>query len=176
MRFVKYPLIAILFFFLALLQTSFLPHFSIMGAAPSLVFIFFFILVFNECLKRKFFNQEYYFALFLVVLAGLFLDIFSPFYFGLSIISLLGVYALVKTIMYFVREQRDRYFILYFIGIFSFCFLANVAFLNLVSNNFHFRKYLYIELAYNVALACVGFYIYKIIDNLVHRGKQLRLF
>ncbi|MDO8530359.1 MAG: hypothetical protein Q7S10_03075 [bacterium] len=172
----KYPLIATLFFFLALLQASFLPHFSIMGAAPSLVFILFFILVFNECLKHKFFHAEYYFALFLVVLGGIFLDIFSPFYFGLSIISLLGVYALVKTIIYFIREQQDSYFILYFVGIFSFCFFANVAFVNLVSNNFHFGKYLYIELAYNVALACTGFYIYKMIDNLVHRGKQLRLF
>lgn len=172
----RYPIIALLFFILALFQISFLAYFNIMGITPNLVFILFFILIFYECLKHTFFATEYFFVFSLIVLAGFLLDVFSYFYFGLSIISLLGVYLLVKLIIYFIRENQDKYFIIYFLAIFLLCFFIYNALLDILSNTYSFNKSISIELLYNLALACLGFYIYKKIDDLAKKGKQLSLF
>jgi len=84
----------IVFYFLSLIQTSFLAHFSLWGVVPNLVFI---IAVFIN-----FFNFPQYQKLFSAFIAGLYLDIFSLSntfgFFGFYTLLLLGSYFILKII------------------------------------------------------------------------------
>src|SRR3989344_5017254 len=95
----NYPIIVLFFYILSLLQISFLPHFSILGITPNLVFILFFILIFFGK------PDEYHQGIFFAFIAGFILDAFSPFYFGLSILSLLAIYFFMKLAIYFLKER-----------------------------------------------------------------------
>jgi len=154
--FLKHTIIFLLFFILALLQTSFLPYFSIMGSILNIVFILFFILIFfGE-------NEEEFF---IPITAGFFLDTFLTSYFGISIISLLAVYIFQKFITHFFKISRNDYFIFYFIVLFLINFILYNVVLYLFSIITHFKFDLgwnvIIGLIYNLTFACVGFYIYK---------------
>jgi len=187
----KFLIIALLFFVAALMQVSFLPHFNIMGVVPNLVFILFFILIFfgepADSDQGK--QNEYYDIFFLVIVAGFFSDIFLHSYFGLSIIALSVVYYFKKLAVYFMGEVKDKYFIFYFIPIFLACFTLNDIILYLFSiflsffprsetpfaGQFNFGLVILISLIYNLIFACVGFYIHKKISDFVNKNRQLKL-
>ena len=78
---IKYTITTILFFVLSLIQSSFLPFFSIVGQIPNLVFILFYVILFFDNRGESFFWA---------ILVGFLLDVFMPSYFGISIISLLN--------------------------------------------------------------------------------------
>lgn len=143
-------IIILLFYFFAVLQNSFLAHFNIFGAVPNVLFIFFFLLIFFEGQK------SYYQIISWSVVAGFFLDIFSPSYFGVSIIVLLLIGILTKKIINFLKEKKDKYPVVYFIPLFLGFFMSYEIILRL-----SFNWIIYVEIIYNLTLAFLGFYIYK---------------
>lgn len=190
----KYPIIIFIFFIASLFQVSFLPHFGIMGGIPDFIFILFFILIFfnppsHETSARQRKPNEYYYAFFLVIVAGFFSDVFLPSYFGISMISFLVVYYFKKLIVYFMKEVKDKYFIFYFIPIFSLCFILNAVILYLFSifllflprsgipfvGQFDLGPIILIRLVYSLVFACIGFYIYEKISNFLNKDRQLKL-
>ena len=165
--------IALLFFILAIIQASFFPYFAIMGAVPNVVFALFFILIFFEE------KQEYSVGFFTAILAGFFMDVFLPFYFGVSMIILLSIYFLQKLVVGFLKEGQDKYPILYFIPTFSACFILYYAAWYLVSLfssiKLNFGFITLVSLAYTLVFACIGFYLYKKFFYKKDEGKQLKL-
>ena len=170
---VKFLIIALLFFFFSIFQNSFLPYFNIMGTSLNLVFILFFILIFFED------KYEYVQGFFLAIIAGFFLDTFLPFYFGIAIGSLLLIYFLKKLITHFLKESQDKYPIFYFIPLFSTCFIAYSTLLYVSSILLHlqfiFWANILMGLIYNLVFACAGFYIYKKVSNVFSKDRQLKL-
>ena len=141
----------LLFGFLAILQTSFLAHFNIMGATLNLVFILFFLVVFFEE------SQKYIQGIFSAITAGFFLDILSSSYFGVTIVLLLIVTFILKYLLSLLKKTRDKYPIVYFAPLFV---LSLIIFdLSLVTP--HLSWVFLIEIVYNLVFALFGFYIYK---------------
>ena len=167
-------MVILLFFILALVQASFLPYFSIMGASVNLVFILFFTLVFFENPGEL--SQSIFFA----AIAGFFLDIASPFYFGYAMVSLVLVYFFVKMAGYFLRQSHDKHAISYFIPLFlcSLIFYNTLLYIstNIYHVQFNIGWIVFINLAYNAALAIGVFWIYKNIDQYHTANRQLHLF
>ncbi len=169
----KYPAIVMLFFIVSLLQVSFLPYFSIMTFTPNVISIIFFIIIF---LKRE---KEYYYELFIIVIAGFCLDIFSNYYLGLSIISLFILYSLIQLIHYLFKERQNTHLLAYFMVSFLFYFMAHGLLVQLLSNpftmEFNLGSITLIEVFYNLVLAVAGFFVYKKIQSLASKDRQLKL-
>ncbi|KKP54336.1 MAG: hypothetical protein UR46_C0024G0004 [Parcubacteria group bacterium GW2011_GWA1_33_6] len=160
----KYPLIILLFFLFALLQVSFLPHFSIMGVVPNLVFILFFLFIFFE---RENQGGETFFT---VIIAGFFLDIFSTSFLGKSILLLLVMYLFLRAVTHFLKQKQGKYIIVYFMGLFSLCFV-----LYALSMYSLFSISIFLHLICNLLFALIGFYVYKIIYKNSDANNQLKL-
>lgn len=169
----KYPIIVFSFIFLALFQNSFLSYFTIVGFIPNLLFALFFIIVFLEE------STQFYEGIFTAILAGFAIDLFMPFYFGGAIFSLLLVYIFIKTILYFLRERKNEYLLLYFIPIFLISFAMYKAsvytLLNFPHLQFNIDRNNFIELTYNLILALVMLLI-CLYANSSKRDRQLTLF
>ena len=177
----KYIAIIFLFYISAILQNSFFAHLNLFGAVPNFIFILFFIFVF---FIRQSKNHSGYFAVvFYAILAGLFLDIFSYTYFGVSIISLLLIGVIIKKIQSSLQEKNNNNFpFIYFLLLFIVSFILYDLILNIFINNFNvlgiisgFSQVFFAEIFYNICIASVIFFIYKIlfVPNASH---QLRLF
>jgi rod shape-determining protein MreD len=94
-RFKKIIILVLIFYFLILMQASFLVHFSILGIVPNLVFIFvIFINILNFAQWQKFYSA---------IVGGFYLDIFSlsnPFgFFGFYTLTLIACYFFIKIIL-----------------------------------------------------------------------------
>ena len=166
----KYIIIALIFFVLALFQTSFLPYFNIAGTVPNLVFILFFILTFFDE------SGNYYEGFFLSIIAGFLLDVFSPSYFGISIVSLLIIYFTTKSINYFLKEREEKYIIIYFLLIFLLCFFVYHLFLYMFLDSIIFNENMTIEFLYNLGFALIGFYPCQTFFMAYKNKRQLKLF
>lgn len=158
----KILILSLLFGLLAILQTSFFVHFNIAGATLNLIFILFFLTVFFEE------SQKYIQTIFSAITAGFFLDVFSPFYFGISIASLLVVVFTLKYVIYLLRKRREKYPVIYFAPLFILFFVIYnlsltiaVYFLNSPHLVPGLNWIFIIEIFYNLAFALGGFYIYK---------------
>jgi len=81
-----------LFYFLVLIQTSFLAHFTIFGYVPNIVI---FLVIIWSLVENKRNPNGFYVAFF----GGLFLDIFSSNIIGFYILILLTLVFLIKTII-----------------------------------------------------------------------------
>lgn len=170
----KYPIIALSFFLLALIQNSFLAHVSIFGITPNLVFILFFLLLFFESIG------EYTVGIFSVVVAGFLLDVFLPFYFGANILSLLVVYVLFKITARFLKEMQGKYLFLYFTPIFLFFWVIYGGVFYLVTHFYHITfslpPHIFIGLAYNLAAALLMGWAFKVFVIGSSESRQLKLF
>lgn len=158
----KIGVIILLFYFFALLQNSFLVHFSFFGAVPNLVFILFFLLAFFE---KKHSNL---YIIFLAITAGFCMDILFYSYMGPSIITLLILGFLMKKVQLSLKNSNDEYPFVYFAPLFIFCLLFFDFVLNLY--NYYFESALFlinINLVYtlstfcNIFVAFLFFYLYK---------------
>jgi len=164
-----WPIITILlFYFFALLQSSFLIYFNLFGTVPNLIFILFFILVF---FSEK---DSYYRLFFCAIMAGTFLDIFSVSKFGISIILLTLIGLAVKKIQTLLKERDDNYPFAYFFSL----FLGSLLAYNLLSQNIsiNFNQRFFTEIVYSSVIAILGFFIYKKFCGLKNKGKQKRFF
>ena len=166
---VKILITIILFYLFAVLQNSFFVHFNLFGAVPNLVFIFFFLITFFDKSKK------YYRAIFYAVVAGLFLDLFSYSYFGVSVIILLLVGFFLKKVQSSLQEKKDNKFpFIYFLPLFIFSFAGYDLLFNLFVGNF--SKIIIAEIVYNLFAACIAFYIYRIFFAKNNGNRQLKLF
>jgi len=82
----------IIFYFLSLLQTSFLVHFSICGIVPNLILII--VILWNFFEKPK-----NYSGLYIAVIGGFFLDIFSNRFIGFYILISLTLAIIIKLVL-----------------------------------------------------------------------------
>ena len=167
---IKYTITTVLFFVLSLIQSSFLPFFSIVGQIPNLVFILFYVILFFDNRGESFFWA---------ILVGFLLDVFMPSYFGISIISLLVIYLLKKILDYFLKDIQGKYFIVYLIFLFSINFviysLLVYAFSLIFRSSYELSLSLMVSLAYNIILFLPAFYIYKFIARPDYLENQLKL-
>jgi rod shape-determining protein MreD len=160
---VKPLIIIILFYFFAVLQNSFFAHFSLLGTAPKLVFIFFLLLVFFVK------NNDYRNIFFFAVLAGFFLDVFSYSYIGISIVLLIFIGFLAKKVHALLQEKEGNKFpFVYFLPIFVVSLAIYEALLRIILDKFSLSLILFdfnlvfvAGLVYNSVIASVGFYLYK---------------
>lgn len=158
----KLSTIFILFVFFAIVQTSFVIHFSILGAVPNLIFILFFSILFFEVQDC----QTY--GIFSAIVGGFFLDVASYSYFGPSIVLLLIFAFVIKHILSLLKRNTDKYPIIYFLPLFliSFVFLGLILniffnFLNIPQSTFSLSWSYLIEILYNLFLASVFFLVRK---------------
>ena len=167
----------ILFYFLAILQSSFFVHFSLFGAFPNLIFILYFLLVFFEARKKEYNIFAY------AVIAGLLLDIFYQTFFGISVAILLIAGFSVKKIQSSLQEKNDKFPIGYFLLLFTIAFIIYQTMLVLylrfidplhVAIGINWQSLF--DLVYNLVCAAIGFYIYKKVVKISGDDRQLRLF
>lgn len=167
---IKYIITALLFFVLSIVQSSFLPFFSVIGQVPNLVFILFYLILFFDNRGESFFWA---------IIAGFLLDVFMPSYFGISIISLLVIYLLKKILDYFLKDIQGKYFIVYLIFLFSINFviynvLVYISYL-ILGSSYELSLSLMVSLAYNIIILLPVFYIYKLIARPDYLENQLKL-
>jgi len=174
---IKYLITILLFYFFALLQSSFFIYFNVFGAVPNLIFVLYFTVIFFD--KKN----NYYSAIFYAMLAGLFLDIFSTYKIGLSIVLLVIIGILIKKVQSSLSETKDDYSFAHFAILFFASFLiyhlslkACLYFLNpnfiALTLNFKFLA----ELMYSLFFGAVGFYICKNLLKLDKNNKQNKFF
>lgn len=158
-----WPLITIfLFYFFALLQNSFFVHFALFGALPNLIFAMYFLFIF---FGKKEKNWQ---VIFFAITAGLFSDFFSSAYFGSSIILLLIIGFLLKKIQSSLKEDKDKYPVVYFIPLFLLSFISYdllsqvvVHFFSASALSFNVGFVFFARLLYTLFFAILGFYIFK---------------
>ena len=169
----RYPIIILLFWLLAIIQMSITPFLNIGGVFANLIFILFYILVFFEDIG------QYRYGFFDTVTAGFFLDVILPFSFGVSVISLLIIYGLNKLATHFLGRSFSKYFIVYFIVMFSFFFFLYNGLLFIASQFWdtpiNFSWSILGSLLYNIFFACLGFYVYSKIFRSPKGEDQLKL-
>lgn len=89
--------VIIIFYFLAILQTSFFSHFGVLGGIFNPIFIIVILVNFIE-------KSEGFFGIFLAIIGGLFLDVFSAGFIGRNVLILLGLSLIIKfTLRRYVR-------------------------------------------------------------------------
>lgn len=145
----KYLILIPLFWLLALVEHSFLPHFTIFQASPNLVFISVFFLNFCEKEKSKF-------GLFAAFLGGLFLDIYSSFYFGFFTFLLLLIALLIKKAKIIIHSS----WLISFPLIFTAAFLV-FKFFSLVANPYLNLFTTLTQFFYNFIIASLIFLIFQ---------------
>jgi len=89
--FKKILILIIVFYFLVLIQTSFLVHFNILGIVPNLVLI-------SVVFWNLFEKSKNYFGLYAALIGGLFLDIFSNRFIGFYILILFTLAIFLKIV------------------------------------------------------------------------------
>ena len=173
----KTLIIILLFYFFAILQNSFFAHFSLFGAVPNLIFILFFLIIFFQK------NISYYWVIFYSVVSGLFLDIFSYTYFGVSVIILLAIGFLIKKIQLLLKEKKDEYPLNYFLSLFFGAFISYnlllliyLLFFDPTHAVINFGWVFFDGIVYNLFFAVIGFYICKKFIKLDINSRQAKLF
>jgi hypothetical protein len=161
---VKYIILTILFFILALAQASFFPYFNILGIVPNFVFILFISLLF-------FCRQDKVFLIFTSIIAGFFLDVFSNLFFGSFIISFFIIYIFAGRFLKNLIETKERFPFLHFAFFFILAYAFNKLFLSII-NFVSYHQYseslswiILVEIAYNLLFATIGFYVFKKLQN-----------
>lgn len=169
--------IIFLFYFFAILQNSFFIHFNLFGAVPDLVFALFFLLIFFAGKKRN------YTILFCALAAGLFSDIFSHSYLGVSVILLMAIGYLAKKTQMSLNERGDKYPFAYFISLFIVSLIVYSLFLGLffyfmglAIAPIDFSLEFAFKIIYSLFFASVLFWIYKKFMGVAMDNRQLPLF
>jgi rod shape-determining protein MreD len=147
-----------LFYFFAVLQTSFFAYFNLLGQAPNFVFILFFIFVFFT--KKNYFVK----TLLLAFWAGFLLDVFSVVPIGVSIVLLSILGLAVKKIQIMMKEKENNYPIIQFAVMFVlafvfYCFGIQLCyyFVGLDLLNFELSYKFILGIIYNLGIALIIF-------------------
>jgi len=162
--------VIIIFFFLAILQSSFFIHFSIYNAKLNLIFIAIFFFAFlskNSTLTSINKNRI---VLWVGVIGGLFLDVISMYQFGVFTLTLLLTAFLVeKTATSFSKYNTVSFCSVFLFAFlfFKICFSIFVMVLTLIFTKEFlfvnpFNLVLLIELLYNLIIAVLLFFLIKL--------------
>lgn len=171
--YIRYGLVGVLFFAATLVQSSVVPFFSIKGAVPQLLFVLFFLALFFKH------SPAVPLGILLVAVAGFFMDVISPFPFGISMGALGLVYAFYLVINTFIERGQGRYLVFEYIGLFCLCFAIFYGALYLLAVTFTPAyapsKIYWGHLAYSIPFALAFFYIYAKFFHSKENEKQLKL-
>jgi|SRR3989344_2491054 len=89
---IKFVVFILIFYFLALFQTSFLPYFGFLGIFSNLIFILIILMnLFEKSAKRSGFV--------IALIGGLFMDIFSSGFFGFYTLLSLSIPLFIKFVL-----------------------------------------------------------------------------
>jgi len=156
----KYLFIILIFYLFALLQNSFFSYYSLLGAVPNLVFIFFFLLVFFSAHGWE--NFVY------AITAGIFLDLLSYTYIGPSIVLLIVIGFLLKKTQLLLVNKGDNYPFVYFAPLFVIFFAVYQVLLMVYLRFFDASHALIavdlrfvVGIIYSLIIASLGFLIFK---------------
>ena len=157
--------LAILFYYLALFQNSFLIHFSVFGALPNLIVILLCLLAFFEPKRLRF-------GVLLAIIAGLFQDLILGYFIGVSVASFLIIYYAIKYAKGQLSEHDQNFYVLYFGAILSGAFIFNRLFIGVYDGSlFSFNiLILLLEVVYNLIIGTIGFYFAKLIVGVKHES------
>jgi len=156
----KKILFFVLFFYiLVLIQTGFLFHFDIAGTVPNLLLISVVLVIFFERPQKKS-------GFLIAAIAGFYLDLFSDFWLGISLFTLVVLTFLIKRILRALEGENILYFISLLIFAVIFYNFFSV-FLNSVLKlsfppSFSFNKLKILELVYNLGMGVFAFYLVKL--------------
>lgn len=171
----KYLTIILIFYLLALLQSSFFAHFTLWGAVPSLVLIFYVLL--------SFFSARGWEIIFYSIVAGLLLDIFSSSLFGVSVILLMAIGLLVKKTQQLLSESKGKFLFFHFLlllfisfGMYSFLINLYFYFTGAGAVFFGINSKLVGEVLYNLLFSAIFFFTYKKVFAGRMDNRQLSLF
>jgi len=154
----------IIFYFLALIQSSFLIHFSLSGITPNLILISVCLLSFFSTGAREVNKIT---GVFPAIAGGFFLDAFSGSFFGLSIAILLIISFFIRKVLGILKEPINPYPAAYFIFLFIFCLIfydlslkLSFTFFQSIPLQFSLTSFLTI-IGYNLGVAVILFYSFK---------------
>lgn len=174
--FILYLFVIALFYFFAILQNSFLIHFSMLGSVPNLVLILFFLLIFFEE------KDNYFIPIFYAIGAGLILDLFFSIYFGVSMFIFLIIVFMIKIARKTLQERDNNFPFIYFLPLFTISLIIYNSLQRLFISNFNFAKVLLIfnqglifEIIYNLIVVSIAFYFFKKLLKL-NEGKLRSIF
>lgn len=140
----------ILFYFLALFQTSFLVHFKFKGGVLNLVLVFIILISFFE-------QKEKHYGFLSGIIGGLYLDIFSSIFFGLFTLLAVATSLLIKIVKPFFETKK---FISFFIILFSsLLFYQLVLALITLSRDFYFNIFTFL---YNCLAGLIIYFLAKL--------------
>ncbi len=166
----KYFLTLLSFFVVSVFQTSFLAFFKISGGAANLIFLLFIALVYFLGTK------DYNYGLFLSIIAGFFSDVFSNLFFGFSVIVFIALFLSVKYIFYIIKESDQTNSIVYFLAVFSGCFLTYGIILRVALGDIAINKIFLAGFLYNLFLAYCIFYLFNFLKVSLTKNRQLNVF
>ena len=146
MKLSKAVLLFFLFYFLTLLQTSFLIHHSWRGAGINLVLLVFIIFLFNE-------KKDIKEGVLLAVLAGFFLDVFSSYFFGIFILFFIFLFFLISQIRKRILANNLWGYLLVLFSVLVIYYF----FFFLISHRFNF-----FDITYNFLAGIAIYFISKI--------------
>lgn len=151
----KFLILFFIFYFLVLFQTTFLVHFDIKEQVPNLILILLFLMAFYFYPTEM--QSEY-------ILAGFFLDIFSNYFFGVSIILLLlNGFLITKFLKHFKKTNILVFMFLFLIFQFFYYFPLNVFAYLLKQSNFLIKWNLFlIQILYNFVFGIMAFLFAKL--------------
>jgi rod shape-determining protein MreD len=155
----------ILFYILALVQTSFLIHFDIYGANLNLILIAIVLISFFEKAERRR-------GLVVAAIGGFYLDLFSNLQIGVSILALVVLVFLIKKAVKVFKEENILYFVPIFVLTFVFYGLFSVLLTSGLRLSFPplwFNKLKLLEIGYNLVVGIIGFYLIKLCSGRVLR-------
>ncbi|MBL7156018.1 MAG: hypothetical protein ISS87_00230 [Candidatus Pacebacteria bacterium] len=144
----------LIFYMLAMLQTSFLQHFF-SGKIPNLVLIFLFLIIFFDIFKTS--------ANLKIILAGFFLDLFSNHILGISILIFYAGILIIKKLLKNFERSNFLLFIfscLIFLLFYDLCISIFDYFINQTSIFPFFSGYTLNYVISNFFLIIFGFLIY----------------
>lgn len=152
----------ILFYLFAVLQNNFFVHFGLFGSVPNLIFLLFFLTVFFE--KKK----SYYWIALWAFCAGIFLDLFSYTFFGVSPVLLLLIGLIAKKIQLSLKEKDEKFPLSHFLPLFIASFMAYDLLLQAYLRFFDPARLLLNfgwnflgSVIYSLFFGVIGFFIYK---------------
>lgn len=159
-----------LFYFFAILQSSFFAHFNLFGAVPNFVFILFFLSVFFASKRIN------YIIIIYAIIAGLLLDLSSYKFLGLSAVLLIAIAYFEKKLQTSLKERDDKASFVYFSPIFLICLVAYelliiicLRFLDSGQTLQGFDWRFLAGIIYNLFFAIIGFWIFKKIMTYVKK-------
>jgi len=143
-----------IFYFVAIFQNSFLVYFKLFGVELNLIFILFFLFCF-------FSKNNYLKIIFLSLLAGFLLDVFSVLFIGPSILLCLVIGLFIKKIKSQLKETDNKDSIFSFLILFSVSFVAYNALYLFFADSLIINWNLLADYIYNLCIAIVLFFIFK---------------